>query len=200
MTAQALGRRVSGSLTPARAVAKFPAARAVIEVDEDEFYVRLGDAEAWLQVAPEEKPSATVPAGWDGRVADTSANAKTYLLRWVDADKVPEHRGKEFVVVRHGQLVDAAAGLPVIETAAEERFKPKEGCREIAFEDGGKALTGFVNPKDGTLYLRVKELPAAAATPESLTRLILRVDAAAVRAELAKPAGAIRTKLLPPGK
>ena len=86
-----LGRKLSIAEDPVSLLTSDPSVRfAVRDPQSGEFYVQTAGSRRWMKFAPEERPRPDLAEGWSARIADLKPNAKTYQLKWLEAEAFPE--------------------------------------------------------------------------------------------------------------
>lgn len=94
--------------SPEQVLSQDARVRTVVR-DGDVYYVQ--HSEGWMKLSREKQPSAEIPSGWDGRVADTAPYSKTWNVafdspppslksttgEWVRVT-VPKHQGQKVVI------------------------------------------------------------------------------------------------------
>lgn len=87
----ALARKLSTAPDPVAVLKSDPSLKfAGRDPSTGEWFVQTNGSKRWLKLAPEKEPSPDIATGWSARIADLSPEAKTYQVKWLEADQLPE--------------------------------------------------------------------------------------------------------------
>lgn len=157
---QALARRAGRAPDLLTALRSDPEVQAVLQLSEQQQYVvKLRGTERWLRIAPETKPSSSLPEGWDARVADFAGARKNLQLAWIE-----DPRSLVAGLGDDGYLVVDSSGkngspLLRLETAPST---PSAAGQSVTFWDSGTSIVGVAAPDRSTVRVRWGELRAKA--------------------------------------
>jgi hypothetical protein len=176
-TALALGREMSGSGKSAvEFLTRSAMAERVIVEPGGSVLVQPVGSKNYYRFVPESKPTATVPAGFEARVSDTVANAKSYQVAVVTPETVlAKAQPGDYVHIPLGGSTAARDGAlppirgPPLELAAGGGGKPPlpPNSRPVTFESPEGNFSGHFDGKG--YWVKVGDLPQSwAKSPERL--------------------------------
>ena len=135
--------------------------RYAIALPDGSVLVKPRGSDTYLKLTPEEKPTAALPAGADGRTSSPLVRSKTVTTTRVEPEQVAGLIGDaEYLRVElpvsplERAAIDAGAGGPP---------KPPRNGVEVTFAGGGEPdpIHGIVDADGHSVFVAVKDLPPA---------------------------------------
>jgi hypothetical protein len=162
----ALGRRLSGSASPAKVLALDPNVEAAIALPGNGgYFVKLEGSQRWLKVKPE-GASSSLESGYTARVGNFDARAQNYSLAWVKPEDVSNG-------VREGGTLRLRKVANTTDRYSMELGAPDLRGEAIAFQHEGTTVPGKFDRSTGDVSFNYDELPPAfRENPSELRRLV----------------------------
>jgi len=152
-TATSLARKLSAAGDPELVLGSDPRVAALVQIGDGEFLVQLRGSSRWLKMAPERELSATIPEGWQSRVASLDPHAKSIDLAWFSDEKAAaELGGNKFV-----RIPTTASQSDAVRMEVVARLPPAAADTNIRVS--GRDLHVQRDSATGDYYIRWADLP-----------------------------------------
>lgn len=199
---QALARRLSRHPEPETMLALDPQVEAAYRLGkEGPYLVKMKNSDRWMKVTEGGEPPTLHDGGGGGQggpprpplkaaVADPGGNSRRYELVWLDTESVKRDLSKtgyiEVQTVEREVLTGKTFSLGMrLQARAGE---PPRSATPVKITGGPEVISATVDPATGTMYLKLRELPASMKNDPALLGTWLQPSDVQSVARLAKSA------------
>ena len=148
--AHSLARELSVALDPDLVLLNDPMVEAVVKFPGDATYAaKLHGSTQWVRLAPEQKPSVDIAAGWQLRAAEDSGQA----IRNMQASIVDEVQ-LEAAIGTHQTIVveNSAGGKTLLHVSPDQ---PPDGAHIVEIQDGKFSVAAWIQSPSDRIHLSI---------------------------------------------